>query len=116
MKKIAVHTETKTIGLDGPIKPTIPIFEIRNNGGIPMYIDHNFRILAQQTFSLNLEKVVARFIAKGYAVEMENEYQVNWEPPQSVAEIGPGLYPIYIILYYLNKNASYKQVSFITTN
>lgn len=115
MKKITLHTDLKQYSHDIEVKPDMPLFQFTNDGGLPVFINENFRLLPQHQFSIHLPNLCARFIKKGYSITCENKFKIHWTRPMTLFESGlsPIAYAIYLILYFFQKRISFQHTKLI---
>ena len=90
MRPVKIHTTEYSFFGKGFFKPSSPVFEIRNEGPFDFKIGSSFILKPQQSFGINMEKIVAGFKQKGYQVINDTQFDLQVAPPPAPTGGGPG--------------------------
>lgn len=63
---------------DGYISPKSPLFQVYNDGDVPLFIN-NFEVLPGDSFGVEVESIVAQFLDKEIEVINDTQYQLKFD-------------------------------------
>ena len=78
-KTVQIETKSRIIASDGQLKPTSPVFTLKNVGTALVVIDNNFGLLPGQGITIGVESIVADFLLRGIPVEQATTFAIKFD-------------------------------------